>query len=172
METLYGFECREPDRRRVPTGQRAWEIKSLWQRSHEIVGLSLQGHSNEAIAKILGITPQTVSNTLNSQLGKEKVSNMRQERDEEYIKLNEKITSLSKKAIAVYEDIFENDTASLALKKKVADTVLLDLAGHRAPTKIESRNSHLHLTGEELLELKERGKAAAKAAGLIVQVDA
>ena len=75
IDNLYGFEFREPDKRRVPTEERkTYDIQSLWQRNHEIINLAARGFNNVTIAEILNINPQTVSNTLNSELGKRKLS--------------------------------------------------------------------------------------------------
>ena len=82
---LYGFDFIEPDERR--SENRKIEIKQLWQRSHEIINLSARGFKNNDIAEILNISPETVSNTLNSKLGQLKLSDIRMERDAETRKL-------------------------------------------------------------------------------------
>ena len=63
------------------------------------------------------------------------------------------------------------DQVSYKLKKETADTVVLDLAGHRAPTKIDTRSMHFTASLEEIEEFKRRGIAAARAAGMIVDIE-
>ena len=46
----------------------------------------------------------------------------------------------------------------------------MDLGGHRAPTKVDSRHLHLSATPKEIEDFKERGIKAAKEAGMIVVV--
>ena len=167
---LYGFEVRVPDKRRVPVGTRSWNIKQLWQRSHEIIRLSLTGMKNVEIAKVLNITPATVSATLNSELGREKISGMRKELDDNTINVSLEVSRLAEKAIATYDEIFDSDTVSINLKKDTADTVLMDLGGHRAPTKIDSRQFSMTATLDEIEEFKERGIEAARELGMIVEV--
>jgi predicted transcriptional regulator len=167
-ESLYGFEFRDVDRRRSDRSG-TWDIKQLWQRSHEILGLALGGMSQVDIAKHLDITPATVSNTMNSTLGQEKLSEMRKTRDERYEKINEEVLSLTEKAMGVYDEIFGSGTASLDLKKKAADTVALDIAGMRAPTKIDTRTQS-ESTRKEIHEFRVRGLAAAKDSGFLVEV--
>ena len=170
-KSLYGFETRAgDDRTKNGTSKGFYDIKKLWQRSHEIIGLALQGHSNKVIAELLGLSISTISNTLNSELGKGKLSEMRKERDEDTIKVSEEITKLSEKALKVYNDIFDNDTVSHNLKKTTADTVLMDLGGHRSPTKIDSRSVHLTATMEEIESFKQRGIAAAKESGMLIEL--
>lgn len=172
QSTLYGFDTISPDLRRNydRSERKTYEIKQLWQRSHEIINLALKGFSNVDIAKLLGITPQAVCNTLNSEIGMKKLSAMRQERDKDAIKVSEEITKLTEKALRVYNDLLDapTDQVSWKLRKETADTVVLDLAGHRAPTKIDTRSMHFSATIDEIEEFKRRGIAAARAAGMIV----
>ena len=171
--SLYGFEIRSPDYRRDEDGRKTHEIKQVWQRNHEILRLALLGHKYVDIAAILGISAQTVSNTLNSQLGMEKLSGMRAQRDADSIEVAEEVKKLFPKALEVYERILysESDDISPELKLKAANNVLMDLGGHKAPTKIQGQFVHGHLTVDDLNLIKERGKEAAKARGLLVVED-
>ena len=167
--SLYGFETREVDNRRS-NREGVHDIKQLWQRSHEIIGLALQGMKQSEIAKILDIHPVTVSNTLNSSLGREKLSSMREVRDEHYKEINHKVMKLTDKALATYETLLDKSDVDMKLKKETADTITLDIAGMRAPTKVDQRTLHAHATVEELDEFKRRGMAAARESGMIVDV--
>lgn len=169
---LYGFEFREADERRVddPGERKTYDIKQMWQRSHEIVSLAARGFKNVQIAEILGIHPQTVTNTLNSQLGMQKLSELRDYRDEEAREVGEKIRILTKRALKVYHEILEREESDPDLKKKTADTVVLELSGLRVPTRIQSHNINTTLTKEELEEFKARGVKAARESGLIVDL--
>lgn len=169
---LYGFEIRDIDRRRVPEEDRkTYDIKQLWQRHHEIVNLSARGFKNVEIAEILNIDPQTVSNTLASQLGQHKMSEIRLERDGEAKKITEKIRVLTNKALSVYHQIFDDESGECGLKDKMkaADTVVVELSGLRVPTRIQSINTTL--TIEDLEAIKKRGMLAAKEAGLVITVE-
>ena len=166
---LYGFDFREVDLRRVEEEKerKTYNIKSLWQRSHEIINLAARGFKQTDIAEILGITPVCVSSTLNSELGQKKLSEIREFRDEEAKKTTEKIRVLTSKAIQTYHEIFDNEDGQATLKdrKGVADTVLLELSGLRAPTKIQSSSINMTLTSEEIEAFKSRGLKAAKESG-------
>ena len=168
----YGFTVRESDARRTenPNG-RAVDIKKLWSRQHEILNLDSLGYKGTEIAKMLGVTPTTVSNALNSTLGTEEKSNIRKTRDEEYEELREEVMVLTKKSLIVYNEILESETEAMTLKKATADTVALDLAGMRAPTRIDSRHVSVSATPEEIENFKRRGIKAAKQMGQIVVVE-
>lgn len=170
METLYGFYMRKDDGRRTDRSG-TYEAKNLWQVHHEIINMALRGMKQTEIAVRLGVTPVTVSNTLNSKLGRAKLNHMRSVRDEEAIVVEEEIKRLSEKAIKTYDEIFDSDTVSHSLKKSTADTVLMDLGGHRAPTKIDQRSVHMQLTPEEIAGFVERGKRASAAVGVPIEED-
>jgi len=170
-KSLYGFDMRSIDKRRTAPGTpKSYDIKMLWQKNHEILGLSLSGMSNVDIADRIGLTPRAISATVNSELGQKKLSEMREERDGQYIDIGKRVAELGAKAMNVYEEIFDSDTISYNLKKKTSDTVLMDLGGHRAPTKLESRSVELTATLDEIEEFKRLGCAAAKEAGLLVEL--
>lgn len=164
MDTLYGFDRREPDLRRTDRSG-TYEAKALWQVHHEIIALALTGMKSVDIAEQLDVTPATVSNCLNSRLARAKLSRMRKSRDEEFIDVQHEVRRLAEKAIATYEEIFDDETAGYKLKKEVADTVLMDLGGHRAPTKIDQRSLHAHLTKQEIEDLVRRGDKVSKDLG-------
>ena len=171
-QTLYGFAGRETDQRRKPREERkTYDIKQMWQRTHEVVNLAATGLKGTKIAEIVDCTPQTVSNILNSTLGENKLSDIRLARDEKAKELQGRIAELTEKALTTYEEILKNETASLSLKKQTADTIILDLAGHRAPTKIQSQSFSTSATLEEIEEFKRRGFEAARQSGMIVEAE-
>jgi len=170
-ESLYGFEMREPDKRRRKGAKPMLnEVKMLWQKNHEILGMALSGMGQKEIAERVGMCKGSVSRTVNSELGQKKLAEMRKERDGDYIDVSKKIAELSEKAIKVYEEIFEAPGISYDLKKKTSDTVLMDLGGHRAPTKIESKSLSIEATMEEVEEFKRLGHKAAKEAGFLIDI--
>src|SRR4030067_2127784 len=168
--SLYGFEVRDIDNRRTDRSQ-TYDIKQLWQRSHEILGLALQGMKQVEIAKILNISPVTVSNTLNSTIGKEKLSVMRGERDEHYVAVSEEVKKLTMKALDTYHKLFDSPNVDMKMKKETADTITRDIAGMRAPTKVDTRTLHAHATMEEIEEFKKRGLEAARESGMLAVVE-
>jgi predicted transcriptional regulator len=171
---LYGFEFRDVDLRRTPEGEtrKRYEIKALWQRSHEIINLAARGFKQTDIAEVLNISEATVSLTLNSELGQKKLAEIRNVRDEDAKKTSEKIRILTNKAIEKYHEIFDNEDGMATLKdqKDVADTVLLELSGLRAPTKIQTSSVSTILTAEEIESFKNRGLKAAKDAGTPIEM--
>jgi len=176
-EGLYGFEFRSEDLRRVAReDKKTYDIKQLWQVHHEIINLRAQGYKEHEIAEVLNITPQTVSNTLNSTIGEEKLSVIRQERDEDAKKTVEKIRILTNKAIKTYHEIFDGrnsdgDPIDVSIKDKLhcADVVMLELSGYKVPTRIQQTTTTM--TAIELEEFKQRGLKTARESGLIINTN-
>lgn len=155
-----------PDRRRSP--ERTFDIKQLWQRNHEIIRLAFLGWKHKDIADHLGVTAVTVSNTVNSTLGKDKLNLMTGARDAESLDVMHEIQQMVPKALKVYDSILEEDSqVSWSLKKSTADTVLKDILGNVAPKKVEGKFMHAHLGEETIDRIKERGRTAAAAAGIL-----
>jgi DNA-binding CsgD family transcriptional regulator len=168
FKDLYGNTVR--DGRRKTDGRKSFDLQQLWQGNHEILNLKLLGYSNRQIAEAQGCTEATVSNTVNSSIGKEKLNAMRAARDEGTLDVMKEVEERVPEALNVYDEIIVSDKASLALKKRVADTILLDICGHRAPKRIEGKLAHGHLVDPELLKiLKENGRKSAEACGDLVK---
>jgi DNA-binding CsgD family transcriptional regulator len=168
MQLARASRCRR-GRDNQPTQQH--DISKLWQRSHEILRLAFLGYKHKEIALQLGISPITVTNTVNSSLGKDKLNLMRGAKDAETIDVALKVQELLPKAMQVYEDILTGNLADLKLKKQTADVIVKDLGGHAAPQRIEGKFGHIHaiLTPEELNNVKERGRLAALKEGLLIE---
>jgi predicted transcriptional regulator len=168
----YGYVIREQDKRRVPREEKKTpEIKTLWDRSQEICRLMAQGLKGTEVAELLNITPQTVSNTINSGLGEEKLSEIRGERDEEAKKRCAHINELTNLAINTYFEAFgEQGKLELTLKDRieVAKDVMHEFSGLRVPTKIQS--AHVSMTPSDIESFKERGIKAAREAGLVIDI--
>jgi len=161
VSELYGFVGRETDHRRGGDGEDRgrYQITQLWQRSHEIINLAVQGWKQVDIARILNISPKCVSDTLNSDLGLAKVSELRLSRDEEAKRTAERIRCLTERALDTYFELFDNENGEAALKDRVegAKTVLLELSGHRAAQKVHS--VHTTLTAQDIEDMKNRGRS-------------
>lgn len=179
-ELMYGQLIRDTDNRRVDRENRkTYDIKQFWQVHHEIVNLDALGYKQTEIAMILGVTPQTVSNTLNSTLGEEKLAMIRLERDADARLMVERIRVLRDKALKVYQKLFdgvdENGNtveSTIGQQLAAADTVVLELAQMKAPTKIQSSSISTVLTGEELMAIKDRAIKEAKNCGMVIETTA
>lgn len=172
-EGLYGFEFRKKDNRRADclADRKLFDITQLWQSNHEIINLTARGFKQVEVAEILNVNISTVKRTLNSELGMLKLSEIRLERDNEAKKVSEKIRVLTKKALTVYHEIFDDESGECGLKDKgeFAKHFLNDMSGLRAATKVQSVSAHYTLSKEELDGFKTRGIEAANETGLVIE---
>lgn len=157
---------------RVPTGRRKYNITHMWQHHHEILRLVLLGHKPADIAQLLGVTPQTVSNTVNSPLGRAKLALMRAERDQNSVNVAAVIKDLQGNALDVVAEFVDpekgkNKDDRLRLK---AAFDLLDRGGHAAPKVIQAQHMHAVIQPQDMVEIKRRSDAARQA-GLIVEAE-
>lgn len=137
---------------------RKYQIQRLWERQHEILGLALLGAEEKEIAEVLDVTPATVSNCLNSELGKQQLAIMRGARDANTIDLSKEIRSHAPKALAVLVKILETP-APVDEKNQIKVAMdLLDRAGYAAPKFVYGQFAHAYLSSGDIDELKERAR--------------
>lgn len=164
MTTLRNF-----DRRRTDT-PRAYEPKTLNARHHEILRLSLLGFSNKEIADKLGCTPATVSNTLNSGLGREHSAILRAEADASALETAKRIREISPKAIELIERLITDDEAPANVRLRAAQDAL-DRAGFAPVKNVNVSSMNVTLSGSDLDALKETALQRARMNGIVVDVD-
>ena len=163
-----GIDRRSYGRKQGLKSERAThQVKELWADHHTILDLKVAGLSNKQVAATVGCTPAKVSNTCHSALGQAKLTAAQLLRDAESVDVVREVTRMLPKALAVYEEILDSDAASLNLKKATADTLVMKIGGYEAAKKVEVKSAHFNAADFEAM--RERGLAAAKAAGLLVE---
>ena len=140
---------------RFNTSGRKYQIQSLWDVHHEILRLAVLGWKPVNIAKELSITPATVSNCLNGELGRRQLELMRGARDAETIDLAIEIRKNAPVAYKVLMEYLENPNFDPRQRITIAMDQL-DRAGFAAPKVIETRGTHLYLTADDIKEIKQR----------------
>lgn len=138
---------------RHPTGSRKYNIGYLWDRHHEILRLNAIGLSHQGIATMLGITPQTVSNTVRSNISQPIIDEFRLNRDGSAVDVKRTIEKLAPEAVSKVRDIMRSADLKTSL---AAAKDLLDRGGFAAPTKVDIRKMSMHVTAEDIERLKQR----------------
>ena len=158
---------------KVPGYNRKYEIQHMWDRHHEIVRMALIGETAETISNRLGITPQTVSNTLNSRIVMDKLAILRAERDASSVDVAKAIRELAPRAVEVMAtllDVENNLGVSHSVRLNAAKD-MLDRNGHAAPKVIETRNLHGVFTKDDLDDIKKKAHALAIESGMIEEAE-
>lgn len=136
---------------------RKYQIQALWDLHHEILRFALLGWKHIEIAKELGVTGATVSNCLNSEIGRRHLELMRNARDAESIDLATEIRNYAPKAFKLLTELMDNDTT--ATKERIAIAMdNLNRAGYMPPKVIEGHFVHAHLSRQEIDEIKSRAR--------------
>lgn len=137
-------------------GNKKYDIQRLWGQQKEILRLVASGlYNNKQIAEIVGVTPQTVSNIINSALGKQTLELLEGAADAETLDLMVKIRSLAPIALAVQEEILLGDDTPKRLKNDISNKVL-DRAGYAPVAKSMNLNLSAGIKAEDLEAIKKR----------------
>lgn len=147
------------DRRFTVT--RRYNVKSLWNRHHEMLRLIVLGWGNKEIAAALGCTSQNVSDVRNSPMAKDRLAILQAARDAATIDVAREIQQEAFDSFKLLQDVRAGRVeASINLRASVARD-LLDRAGHSAVKKTQAEVVTAHLTREDLEKIKERARNAA-----------
>lgn len=159
----YTDSNRQRDRRLIPgeRPRRTWQVSRIWDRHAEIVRRKAVGQSNTQIADSMGMSKMQVSNVVNSPIIQDRLAIMNGARDAYTIDLARDIREFAPKCLDLLKEIISGDTegvgqlASPALKARVAIDVL-DRAGYAPVKNINMQSAHVHLTKEDIDQMKQR----------------
>ena len=162
------------DRRRLIDGapRRIPGVGEMTELHHEICRHVLLGMKNVDIAKKLGCTPQTVSNTRNSPIVKRRIRELQNMRDQGAVNFAAEVQARAGRAFEIVDEALNDEVGEvpLAMRLKEANNILDRVERVEG---IGSRNVHLHahLTAEDIERLKERALAAGLASGQVVDME-
>jgi len=140
---------------RPPTGDRKYAIQTMWDTHREILRLAVTGMKHVDIASHLGITPVMVSYTLNSPIAKREIENLRAARDLDAVDVAKRIQEIAPIALQTLEDLLCGGTETTKFRTA---TDLLDRAGHAAVHTLRTESISVHLTRDDIDDIKNRAK--------------
>ncbi len=138
---------------RRPTNNRAYNISHIWDTHHEIMRLLVMGLSRQEIARIMGVSPVTVTNVQNSPICRDRLNALREKRDANAMDMTNAIRELAPLAVRKLEDTMSCGLPNVEL---AAAKDVLDRAGYTPVTRVRTENYNLHFTPDELAEIKKR----------------
>ena len=139
-------------------GNKNYDIQRLWGQQKEILRLVASGlYNNREVADLVGVTPQTISNIINSALGKQTLEILQGAADAETVDLMTKIRALAPIALAVQEEIMLDEDTSKGLKNRVSEQ-MLHKAGYVPISKNLNLNLNAGVTAEDIEAIKKRAK--------------
>lgn len=128
-------------------------LQDLKTHHNQIIQMAFAGFSREEISEKMDLSMGTVSNVLNSDLGKAKLRAMQEKSDDSVIDVRRRLTEMNHKALNVIENCLTNDKISSAIALKAAESVL-DRNGYKPHIVVQ--NTSLHLTLDDIVAIKER----------------
>lgn len=135
-----------------------YQVQSIQDRTREMARLVMLGISNKAIAERLSISKRQVAAIRNSSLFRQYVDELNALRDQAFIDNTEELEQLIPYAIDTYREVLEKQEGTPTLRVKVAGQVL-DRTGLSAIQRSVVQKADLHLTAQDLLEIRERATA-------------
>jgi len=148
---------------------RQYEPKALNPLHHEILRRALLGDSHKEIADALGCTPATVSNAVNSGLGRDKLATMTAVADMDSVEIAQQIRHTAPLALQFIQSLLEDNAANSSVRLRAA-TDILDRAGHGAVKKVHVQKSQSELSMDELERLKFEAIERMKQAGTCIDI--
>ena len=136
--------------------ERKYEIQNIWDTHRNIMRLLVMGMHNVDVARECNVTPQTVSNVLNSTICRRQMDLMRAAADCDAVAVASRIQEIAPLALQTLEELMYEGNDNVKLK---VATDLLDRAGHAAVKTVRTENTSLHLTRDDILDIKNRAKS-------------
>lgn len=156
-------------------------IKELNDRHHAIIRMHVLGYSQTEISNALRISQTTVCHVLQNSAVREKIDDLRTQLDNGTEDMAKAIQGLAPSALRVMQDALEGvnrvtldgtETVTVIKPKErlTAARDILDRSGHGAVSRSEVAT--MHLTPDELQEIRERANAARPRIVEVTDVDA
>lgn len=158
MNQPWEFDKRFREKRKV-------NIKQLWENHHEVIRQVALGRNNQEISKVVGLSPNTVSNIRNSPLAREKIEMFTAVLDAQTVDIAKRIHDFAPTALDYLEKIISGEIeVSESLRARYA-SLHLGRAGYGEVKKISTLNATL--SREDIENIKLRSLKAASDAGVI-----
>ena len=146
--------------RKAASERKTYSVLELQERHRQIIRLKFEGLKNVEIAKQLMITPQNVSDVLNSLPAQEVLAEMHAAADKKTVLSAHEMMETAREAHELLKDVLKgNIEASTETRVKVA-TDYMARAGFAPIAKSQAQVVNGHFTSQELQDLKERAQAA------------
>ena len=166
-KNLSPLPARSDKRFAKPGEKTSWQVTECWDLHHEIKRRIFIGQKNTVIALELGCDKQTVSLVRNSDVVKAELAEMHKAADTNVVDITKEIAAKQSDALRVLADLMMDSTSDQVRAGCAKD--LLDRGGNAAVKSVNVTSTNFHLTGEDILGIKERSQQAALAAGLITE---
>lgn len=136
----------KPSRENLP------DLKRLKPLHYEILRLTYLTYTREEVAKYMNVTPQTVTNTINSTLGQEELERLKADDAQQTQVLKNRIAEVRPEALKILVEDMKDKEVSAAVRSGNAKFILGELAGL---TIKDTPNNPNHLTPAQMEAIKQ-----------------
>lgn len=130
---------------------KAYSLKRLWGNQEEICRLFALGTKRQILAEKFGVTPQTISNIVNSDLGRRKIAVLQGKNDIEATDVQSRIRALQPVALETFEELLLDSNSSPKLQKEIASEILR--MGGNGPVTKNQTTTTFQLSDEDLEQI-------------------
>ena len=166
MRVHFTNNNRRRDLRRMPPGaiHKKFVVKEMSDRHHKVAQLAALGLKNKDIAEKTGFAFKYIQQITNSPVVRNTINMLKGADDKKVVNVTKRIAELCDKSADIFEAILNEgelatDMEAKRLQLKAAEGIW-DRGGHGKQTKVNVAQTNLHVTPEQLLELKTRAIAA------------
>ena len=153
-----------------PSGHRKYQISHTWEIHNEIIRLTAVGMRQVDIAAQLGVTAAMVSYTLNSDIARARLAELRGMRDAEAVDVGKQIKEAEVKCLQTLKDLRDGIDTPAAIRAKICFGIL-DRGDHPPTQRIQGTMMHGIFSLQDIEEIKRRALENGKSNGTIVDVD-
>lgn len=133
-----------------------YNIARLWGRHKEMLRLQASGlFTIKQIAEELGVSKQTVSHIINSELGKQQLAMLEGAADSDAVDLMVSIRTFAPVALAIQQELALDESTTNELKNKICDKYVDRVIGTPISKNVNV-NVNAGLTKEDLGQIKRR----------------
>ncbi len=150
------------DLRKLPEGaaHKGFVVNKMNERHHSIARFAALGLKNKEIAKKLGLNTGYVFKIINSPIIKSQIKILRGANDSKVIDVTKRIADICDKSVDIFESILNdgelhNELEGQRLQLKAAEGIL-NRGGHSPVKNVDIRKTSTHITGEDILKIKQR----------------
>lgn len=141
-----------------------YEIERLWKQHQEIARRTALGDKGVDIANDLGLTPQTVYNFRNSELGTKRITDLQKQIDQEAVNIGRRLQEISPRAMDILECVVVNSPEAQALLNGAPDLKtriavaqdILSRAGYPTQRLVKGEIAHGFFTKDDIEDIKRR----------------
>lgn len=132
-----------------------YEPKKVHEKYREMARLHVLGLNNKEIAETLNVSHVTVGYAINYPAAQEVIKHLRDLRDHNTAEVTRRIQGMVPKVLDTFNEMLDEETTPASVKATLGKD-LLDRAGFGAVKKVQTHNTELILTAEDMKKIHAR----------------